>query len=222
MIGREAELEVVCSDASLPPAPSAQARALTIVGEAGLGKSRLLAEFQQTLDLDACWLLLGRAHPRSALHPVRRAARHADSARCRSAEGDSGEAARRKLIERLAPLFRDEGEAPIHLLGHLIGLDFSTSPHVEELLGDERALQGPGASTPACSACAASARRRPVIVVLDDLHWADARDRSPSCAGCCEANRDTPLLTLMHDAADRVRAAGRLDRRRRSRTSGST
>ena len=69
MVGREAELGSPVRRIRRDRQSSGSSRALTIVGEAGLGKSRLLAEFQQTLNLDACWLLLGRAHPRSALHP---------------------------------------------------------------------------------------------------------------------------------------------------------
>ena len=111
------------------------------------------------------------------------------------AESDSGEAARLKLIERLAPLFREEGEAPIHLIGHLIGLDFSTSPHVQDLLGNEERLKDL-----AFDACLLCLRRlgetRPVVVVLDDLHWADAQTLA-FMRRLLEANRDTPLLTLI-------------------------
>ena len=193
MIGREAELELVCSTFAATGLER-QARALTIVGEAGLGKSRLLAEFQQTLDLDACWLLLGRAHPRSALHPYG-VLRDMLLGHEQSAEGDSDETARLKLIDRLSPLFREEGEAPIHLIGHLIGLDFSTSPHVQDLLADEKRCKDL-----AFDACLLCLRRlgetRPVIVVLDDLHWADAETLA-FIRRLLEANRDTPLLTLI-------------------------
>ena len=193
MVGREAELEVVRSTFAAT-ASERQAHALTIVGEAGLGKSRLLAEFQQTLDLDACWLLLGRAHPRSALHPYG-VLRDMLLGQVQIADSDSGEAARQKLIDRLAPLFPDEGEAPIHLLGHLIGLDFSSSPHVKDVLGDEERLKDL-----AFDACLLCLRRlgqtRSVVVVLDDLHWADAQTLA-FMRRLLDANRDTPLLTLI-------------------------
>ena len=110
-------------------------------------------------------------------------------------EGDSAEAARQKLIARMKPLFAKEGEAPIHLIGHLIGLDFSASPHVQELLGDELVFK-----ERAFDACLLCLRRlgelRPVVVVLDDLHWADAQTLS-FMRRLLEANRDTPLLSLI-------------------------
>jgi len=193
MVGREAELEVVRSTFAATGSDR-RARALTIVGEAGLGKSRLLAEFQQTLDLDACWLLLGRAHPRSALHPYG-VLRDMLLGQVQIAESDSGEAAREKLIDRLAPLFLEEGEAPIHLIGHLVGLDFSSSPHVKEVIGNEDRLKDL-----AFDACLLCLRRlgetRPVVVVLDDLHWADAQTLA-FMRRLLDANRDTPLLTLI-------------------------
>jgi class 3 adenylate cyclase/tetratricopeptide (TPR) repeat protein len=193
MVGREAELAVVRATFAAARAER-RSHALTIVGDAGIGKSRLLAEFQQTLDLDACWLLLGRAHPRSALHPYS-VLREMLLGQVQIGDSDSGEFARQKLIARLAPLFPEEGDAPIHMIGHLIGLDFSSSPHVQELLADDERLR-----QQAFDACLLCLRRlgetRPVLVVLDDLHWADAQTLS-FMRRLLEANRDTPLLTLI-------------------------
>lgn len=193
MVGREAELEIVRTT-FVATGVERRSRALTIVGEAGLGKSRLLAEFQQTLDLDACWLLLGRAHPRSALYPYG-VLRDMLMGQVQIGETDAGEVARQKLVARLAPLFVDEGEAPVHLIGHLIGLDFSASPHIQELLGDEGRLKDL-----AFDACLLCLRRlgesRQVLVVLDDLHWADA-ETLDFLRRLLSANRDTPLLSLI-------------------------
>jgi class 3 adenylate cyclase/tetratricopeptide (TPR) repeat protein len=193
MVGRQAELQVVRSTFELTGVER-QAHALTIVGEAGIGKSRLLAEFQHTLDVDACSLLLGRAHPRSALHPYG-LLRDMLLGEAQIADGEALDSARQKLIERLAPLFPEEGEAPAHLIGHLIGLDFSSSPHVQELLADDERLR-----KLACDACVLFVRRlseaRPVVVVLDDLHWADAGTLG-FLRQLLEANRDTPLLAVI-------------------------
>jgi len=193
MVGREAELGVLCA-AFDAVATSQRARAVTIVGEAGLGKSRLLAEFQQTLNTAACWMLLARAHPRSAMQPYgllrEMLARQLDIG-----ESDPAELARRKLIDGLAPLLADEGEAPVHRLGQLIGLDFSTSEHVQDLLGDERQLRDL-----AFAAAARCLRRlgenKPVVVVLDDIHWSDVGSLDFMVYLLGE-NADTPLLGLM-------------------------
>ena len=193
MVGRESELAALHA-AFNAAASECRARSVTVVAEAGLGKSRLLAEFQETLSQHMCWLLLGRAHPRSALHPYG-LLRDMLARQFQISEADSADLARSKLIQGLAGQFADEGEAPIHLLGHLIGLDFSDSVHLRELLGDE-----PEFRKRAFDAAALCLRRlstsRPVVVVLDDLHWADPGTLE-FMGHLMASNHDTPLLSLM-------------------------
>ncbi len=193
MVGRAAELEVLCA-AFDEVIFQRRAHVVHVVGEAGLGKSRLLAEFQDALNLRICWLLLGRAHPRSAIHPYG-LLRDMLARQFQIAEADPAEVAHRKLLDGLAPLFADEGEAPIHLLGQLIGLDFSASPHVQEVLGDESQFR-----KLAFEAGALCLRRlgesRPVVVVLDDLHWSDPGTLD-FMRHLLATNGDTPLLSVL-------------------------
>jgi predicted ATPase len=193
MVGRESELRVLQAAFEATIAER-RAHAVTVAGEAGLGKSRLVTEFQQSLDLRTCWLLAGHAHPRGAVHPYGllrdMLIRHLEIG-----EWDAAAPAERKLTEGLGPLFVEEGEAPIHLLGQLIGLDFSTRPHVAELLRNERQFKAR-----AFEAGALYLRRlgdrRPVVMVLDDLHWAD--DSSLEFIGfAVRRNVDVPLLSVM-------------------------
>jgi len=170
MVGRDTELGLLHGRLQRAVA-TGRAHAVTVVGEAGLGKSRLLAEFQRGLDPQRVRVLLGRAHPRSALEPfgVLR-----DLLLRALALGEAGEAdvARTRFVEAIGPLFVAEGEAPVHRLGQMLGLDFSASPHLKELLGDEtgfRALAFDDGALALQRLCA----RRPVLVVLDDLHWTD-------------------------------------------------
>jgi class 3 adenylate cyclase/tetratricopeptide (TPR) repeat protein len=198
MVGRDAELGVLrrAFDAVVA---ERSARAVTVVGDAGLGKSRLLAEFLQTVDLQTCWLLLGRAHPRSTLQPYG-LLRDMLARQLQIGESEPAELARQKLIDLLAPLFEaeanddHEAEAAIHLLGQLIGFDFSASPHVRDLLADEQDF-----TQRAFEAVALCLRRlgerRAVVLVMDDLHWADAGSLA-FMRHVLRSNHDTPLLGL--------------------------
>lgn len=56
-------------------------------------------------------------------------------------ENESAVAACDELMAQLAPLLADEGKAPAHPLGHLVGLVFSAGSHVRDLLGDEARLR---------------------------------------------------------------------------------
>lgn len=172
-------------------------QAFTIVGDAGLGKSRLLAEFQNALEThpQSFWLLLGRAQPNGMLRPCG-LLRDVIAWRFQIADSDSQELARRKLVDGMAPLFRQEGELPAHLLGQLIGLDFSASPLLAGMLDDGRRIRDR-----AYQAMAQLLRRlaasddSPLVMLLDDLHWAD--DGSLDfIAQLMQQQRDLPLLLV--------------------------
>ena len=197
MVGRYGELgtlsqgfEAVLAERTL--------RAFTVVGDAGLGKSRLLAEFQNALEThpQSFWLLLGRAQPNGMLRPYG-LLRDVIAWRFQIADSDSMEVARSKLVEGMAPLFLEEGGLPAQLVGQLIGLDFSASPLLAGMLGDGRQIRDR-----AFQAAAEMLRRlaasddSPLVMLLDDLHWAD--DGSLDfITQLMQQQRDLPLLLVM-------------------------
>lgn len=192
MVGRDAEIELLRE--RLGEAVRTRcAHAVMVVGDAGLGKSRLLAEFERSLEPSACWLLHGGAHPRSSLEPYG-VLRDLLARQLRIGRDDPAEVARTKFAAGLAPFFTQEGEAPIHRLGQLIGYDFAASVHVKDLLGQPAALR-----SYAFDAAALCVRRmaemRTVVLVLDDLHWADEGSLEAT-ERVVEANLDAPLLCL--------------------------
>ena len=116
-------------------------------------------------------------------------------------DSDSVQEAQRKLEDALVPLFAGdqgdhEAEAHVHLLGHLIGLDYRNSSHIKHIVDDARQIRNRGFNA------AAQALRRisvqgglPLVIQLDDLHWAD--DASLDFIDYLQqANRDVPLLLL--------------------------
>ena len=168
MVGRGDELKRLLGVVDRASA-TRQLQALTLVGDAGLGKSRLLREM--VAGLQDGRVIAVRSQPDGMLRPWG-LLRSLLAVQCSVADTDSAELARRKVEEGLAPWFDARGERQAQLIGQLSGLDFSHSPHVRGL--DPRSLrdQAFAAVRGYLQALAARGPALPVLVV-EDLHWAD-------------------------------------------------
>jgi len=193
MVGRDAELArlvAMVDDVVARRAP----RSLTIVGEPGLGKSRLLHELQGALEIHAerFWLLLGRALPSSRLQPYGML-RDLLAWRLQIADSEGSEQAKHKLVDGLTPWLGDRAEAKTHLIGQIIGLDFSASPHVRGL--EPRLLRKLAFEALHDYLRGLAADGAALAVLLEDLHWAD--DESLDFfAGLMEGGAALPLLSV--------------------------
>ena len=172
MIGRDAELARLQADFDAVIAER-RLRAVSLLAEAGIGKSRMLYELQNWLETheQPFWLLLGRAHPHSRLQPYG-LLRDLVAWRLQIDDSDSAELARRKLVEGLRAVLGADAEP--ELLGQLIGLDFSASPSVQAVAADARRLRDKafGIGIEWLRRLSAS-DDAPIVLLLDDLHWAD-------------------------------------------------
>ena len=201
MVGRDAELEQLRAAFKLSFAKKALV-VVTIVGEAGVGKSRLLYEFESWAETrpDRFTVFQGRATPQTQSHPY--GLLHDIFVwRLQIADNDSPTVARQKIEEGIAPLFaaevgEDQAQAHAHLLGHLIGFDFSDSKHIGGIRDDGKQIRDR-----AFHAAAQIFRRvaaqddAPIVLLLEDLHWAD--DGSLDfLARLTKINRDVPMLML--------------------------
>jgi len=150
-------------------------RALTLLADAGLGKSRLLREFQHILSAHRAtwWLMPARSQPSSALQPYG-LLRDLLARRLEIADNDSADIARAKLVQGLAPWLTQANDPAPELLGQLIGLDFSGAPAVLRLGGDARLLRDRAVTALRLwLERLAASDGSPVVLLLDDLHWAD-------------------------------------------------
>ena len=150
---------------------------VTLVGEAGVGKSRLLREFERHVILRAATLRTGRCLPYGsgivfwALGEVIRE-------ECGVLDADSSEEAWAKLASYVEELMAGTDEAatePSERKAALIGLSIGLEPPVE--------LRPPYADDPERlreaflsalrAGVEAMARRRPLVLAFEDIHWAD-------------------------------------------------
>ena len=169
LVGRDADLQLLRD--KLEGLLTGQGAFVAVVGEAGLGKSRLIAEVRKLVNSDSqpevVWLE-GRAisyGQSTVYYPWRQVVREAVGIQ----EGDAPETVREHL--RLA---RDR-----------YGLRSDDLPFLEALLGVEseaslrlvRGLEGDALRQRIAEAIrnyiGALAQRAPAVLVFDDLHWAD-------------------------------------------------
>lgn len=124
MVGRDAELQRLLQTVA-QARQTRQLQALTLIGSAGLGKSRLLRELKAALQ--DCRLLTLRSQPDSQLRPWG-LLRSLLALQCGVAETDSADVAKRKVVDTLSPCFDERGERQAQLIGQLSGLDSPTAP----------------------------------------------------------------------------------------------
>lgn len=167
MVGRGAELERLQTLLRAAMAgPSA--RFVTVVGDAGIGKSRLLYEFDRWVRLlpEGVFYFKGRATAEGADVPYG-LFRDLFSLRFDIRESDSTAAMREKFTQGMRGILEaDRAE----VVGHFLGFDFSGSEAVRRLLGN------PSFGKLAQADLALYFRtlaRSPAVVFLEDLHWAD-------------------------------------------------
>ena len=201
MIGRDAALEALQA-AFARLFDERQFTAVTVAAEAGIGKSRLLYEFEAWSEArpEAFILLRGRATPQTQAQ-VFGLLRDILASRWQIADDDSLDAARAKIERAIVPLFEhDDGpdlaEAHAHLLGHSIGIDWRDSRHLEGILEDPKQIR-----IRAFHAAAQWLRRlaardgSPIVIQLENLHWADGESLD-FLKHLADVDRDVPLLVL--------------------------
>ena len=173
MVGRDAELATLLRLCEAVRA--GLGRAVLVVGEPGLGKSRLIAEWkaavatlehgQQPLWIEGHCLSYGQG---LAYHLL------ADLLRSLLGVPEAGEEpeARTALLALTTDLFGEGAVEVYPYLGHLLALKLEGEALERVRMLDPQALQTQY-RTALRRLLVALAARRPMVLVLEDLHWAD-------------------------------------------------
>jgi class 3 adenylate cyclase/tetratricopeptide (TPR) repeat protein len=164
-VNRESELAILNN--FLRQVESGHGQAVGLVGEPGIGKSRVLAEFRRQVThgrvtwVEGRCLSYGTAIPYLLVLDLLRS-------NCGIAETDSPDTVAEKVRAGLIEVGMDPVEDGLILL-HLLEIkDAAGSP----VLSNPEAVKGKAFETLRQLAVKAS-QRRPLVLVLEDLHWVD-------------------------------------------------
>jgi transcriptional regulator with AAA-type ATPase domain/tetratricopeptide (TPR) repeat protein len=163
-VGREAELGLLRE--RLDQARVGRGQLVSIVGEPGIGKSRLLREFRRRVREGATWTeghALSFGHT-IAFHPLVDLVRRAFAVD----EGDSPTAVIAK-IERAVLQLGEDLRPAIPFVRHLLSVD----PGDPRILQLDPKLRRAELFDAMRRLFVRAAERRPIVVVWEDLHWAD-------------------------------------------------
>jgi len=175
-VGREIELRFL-QERMLDVVEESRWRVVTVVGDAGVGKSRLLLDFDSWLAErpERVYWFRGRVSHTGQNH-ANALLRDVVGSRFAIAESDTAVQVRAKLEQGFAAAYDDPGDAvDAHRAAHLVGewLNFDLGD-----LGDHATLPDPQvlrnrATEALAEYFARLSTRAPVVVLLEDLHWAD-------------------------------------------------
>jgi class 3 adenylate cyclase/tetratricopeptide (TPR) repeat protein len=187
MVGRTAEMAVL-QDAYRAAVEDRTCRMVTVVGEPGAGKSRLLHEFVAWLDLrpEGVYYLKGRAVPDLRAVP-RGVLRELFAFRFEVFDDDPRPVVSAKLRAGLSPLGPDEAE----VLGHWLGFDLGDPPAVHALRGSPDFGR---VATAHLTDHLRHAAAGPSVLLIEDAHWAD--DESLDAVEHVAAGTPLPLLVV--------------------------
>jgi ABC-type oligopeptide transport system substrate-binding subunit/class 3 adenylate cyclase/tetratricopeptide (TPR) repeat protein len=174
MIGRDAEISRL-QEAFHTAVEDRELQMVTIVGDAGVGKSRLLHEFDIWAELlpQQYFFFKGRARQETQSLPYS-LIRDLLAFRFQIQDTDPLTAVREKLEQGIEAALQagEESRMRAHFIGHLLGFELGHSSHLEGALDDPRQIRD-RSLTYLADYFTALATRDTVLILLEDLHWAD-------------------------------------------------
>lgn len=189
-VGREAELEALRR--LWAEAKGGQSRTVLIRGEAGIGKSRLLHVFKESLTLEPHAIRELRCFPEFVQSPFQPLKVMLEGI-FDFAHGDSPARRSEKLEQYLATQFAALAAEAAPLLGQLLGLPLS-GRYPEPVLSPQQQKERTIAVL--LDLLQALALRQPVALILEDLHWGDPSTLE-LLTRLLEEGRPSPVLTLL-------------------------
>jgi tetratricopeptide (TPR) repeat protein len=172
LIGRDAPLQQLLTH-FYALVEGGELRLITVIGAAGLGKSRLAYEVHHWVarlpEAVVCYTFSADQQKISEPYSL---LRMLVEAICGIHAHDPLDLRRARIEQGLTALFGSAGLERAHLIGQLIGYDFSASPVVRGVLDDARQLRDRAVHYVQECLIAITAQT-PLLVIVDDFHLAD-------------------------------------------------
>ena len=172
LVGRDAELHQL-REAFLTVVEEGEVQVVTIIGDAGLGKTKLVDAFDQWADLrPESYRIFATQLPEASQTQPYAVLRGLLAFRFAISADDAAPTVRAKLEQGVAELLGAPDDLTAQLMGHLAGFDLRDAPHVQPLLNDPRSLVELARQrvmqffTRLCA-------REPVVVTADAMEHAD-------------------------------------------------
>ena len=190
LIGRDRELDLIKST-FYSVLENLQWSGLTVAGEPGIGKSRLLLEFDTWLSrrTEPVCRVQGRCERRQTGVPYS-LLRDMLIRQFAILDSDPLPSALAKITRGFRAVFGDRSEEHAAIIGQLIGLDCGSSPFIAALGGDGTQLQSRAfAGLTQYVQGLQTGQNCPVVITLEDMQWADQgsldflRQLSAQCRG---------------------------------------
>jgi ABC-type oligopeptide transport system substrate-binding subunit/class 3 adenylate cyclase len=196
MVGREAELKHL-QEAFHTSREDVELQVVTVTGDAGVGKSRLLHEFDLWTEAlpERFYYFKGRAFAEMQDTPYG-LVRNLLTFRFQIQDSDAPPEVRQKLEAGVAVALGEgeESRKAAHCLGHLAGLEFGESEHLAGVLDDAQGLRDRALGSLA-DYFKGMAAGLPVLVLLEDLQWADESSLD-ALNGLMQALEGQPLMVV--------------------------
>ena len=194
MIGREPELKIL-QDALTLTMEDGETQVVTVVGEAGVGKSRLLYEFFSWVQLmqETVWFFEARATQPSILQPYS-LTRDLFSFRFGILDNDPLPVVHEKFEEGIAGFMNGDSKNVAPMIGQLVGFDFSDSTIVQPKLEDPESFHREALGYLGEFFLTAT-KTNPVLIQVEDIRWADERSLD-LLNGPARENTGIPLFII--------------------------
>lgn len=170
---------------------------VSLLGDSGVGKSRMLDEFQNYLELrqDSAWLYRTRLEP-FFKHLPYGVIRQLFAFRFEIANSDTIAMARQALVQGVQQFIPgSKGEATAHFIGHLIGMNFMYSDHIKSF-----ADRGQPVEYRAMQAIEdylhAVVEDDPIVMLVEGMQWADSASLA-LFEYIFESCQDIPILVVI-------------------------